>query len=86
MLDSGEFSSLLDKGRTLQEEISTFIKAPTRSSSYQLKADIDALIGDIKQQLLNPSPTENNELSLVMINLGRIVKYLNDIKHALKTH
>jgi|GEM_PF-6434285 hypothetical protein len=85
MLNSGEFGALLDKGRALQKEIVMFTEAsPTFASSCQLIAGIDALLKDIKQQLLSPSFTENSELGLVMVNLGRLSKNLNDIKNRIK--
>lgn len=85
MLNSVELNSLLREGRTLQAEIGVFLKTPTTVSSQRLIARIDKLISDIKPQLLAPSYMENNELGLLIANLGRIAKNLNDIKATIKT-
>jgi len=85
MLTSEELGALLDTGRTLQKEIGTFTAASSfsRSSSRQLIARIDKLLNTIKPYLLNPSSTENSTLGLVIVNLGRIAKNLNDIKDTI---
>ncbi|BBB14973.1 hypothetical protein RVIR1_04610 [Candidatus Rickettsiella viridis] len=85
MFNPEELTLLLERGRILQEEIGTFITRPTLTSSRRLVTRIDRLIGDIKPQLLNPSFTEDNQMSLVITRLGSIVKNLKDIKHTIKT-
>jgi hypothetical protein len=85
MLNSVELNFLLEEGRKLQAEIGDFIKTPTTVSSQRLITCIDKLISDIKPQLLAPSYTENNELGLLITNLGSIVKNLNDVKATIKT-
>ncbi|MES2142722.1 MAG: hypothetical protein V4471_07585 [Pseudomonadota bacterium] len=86
MLNSRELNSLLGEGRVLQAEIGNFIKTPTTLSSRRLIARIDKLINDIKPKLLEPSYTEASELGLLITNLGRIVKNLNDIKTTIKSN
>ncbi|MDQ8039959.1 MAG: hypothetical protein REH83_06080 [Rickettsiella sp.] len=68
----------------LQTDLSNFMQAPTRLSSHRLISRIDALINDIKPQLLEPSNTEDDKLQLLIANLGRIIRNLKDIKTVIK--
>ena len=87
MLNSKELSSLLVKGKALQEEISAFIQKPrVITPSSQLKKDIDDLITQIQKQLPNPSDTENSETTSVITTLGSIRHTFNKIKPMLQNN
>jgi hypothetical protein len=84
MFNHEELTQLLARGRQLQEEIGSFINRPSLPSSRHLVACIDELISDIKPQLLHPSFTEDNHMSLLITRLGSIAKNLKDIKQTIK--
>jgi hypothetical protein len=84
MLDKKALDSLVAKGRAIQEQTRSFIKSPTVAASQQLIVQIDELIERITPHLLNPSLTENTQVTVIINTLGRIVKNITAIKYSIK--
>ncbi len=89
MLNSSELNLFLKDGKVLLQEIETFIKKEsTAVSSSELTVRIGSFVDNIKPKLslFEPSVSENNELSLLIINLGRISRDFEAIKATLNNN